>query len=281
MAICGRNDGNPEGRACHHPGPGRGQPDPQQGLLWRPPDRGVAQARPHGGHLPGRVRTGSMSCPERMRSRATELLRLAHRGSEGFEVQLPRLQGAAGSRGYVVKLGASPLDFRVFPRGGSPNKTPSKWWVSAISERSTVRPGCPPPDLDRTDGRAGRNCCWPSSTRRAMSPTTRSGGPRPRAGSARSTSAGPREGLPHGRPRARERRGRARRRCHGGHFFGKQIGPMLQLSLIEAAFLDGARRAQAEGRQDRPRRSSLATLKKTRARRSSPTSTCGSARSRT
>lgn len=39
-------------------------------------------------------------------------------------------------RGYIVKPCVAPLDFRVFPRGGSPNKTPSKYWVSALSERS-------------------------------------------------------------------------------------------------------------------------------------------------
>lgn len=39
-------------------------------------------------------------------------------------------------RGYVVKPCVDPLDFRVFPRGGSPSKTPSKYWVSALSERS-------------------------------------------------------------------------------------------------------------------------------------------------
>lgn len=39
-------------------------------------------------------------------------------------------------RGYVVKPCVDPLDFRVFPRGGSPNRSASKYWVSAISERS-------------------------------------------------------------------------------------------------------------------------------------------------
>jgi len=38
-------------------------------------------------------------------------------------------------RGYVVKKGAAPLTFRVLPRGGIPNKNPSKYWVLAISER--------------------------------------------------------------------------------------------------------------------------------------------------
>ncbi len=38
-------------------------------------------------------------------------------------------------RGYVVKPGSKPLDFRVLPRGGVPGKNPSKYWVLAISER--------------------------------------------------------------------------------------------------------------------------------------------------
>jgi len=38
-------------------------------------------------------------------------------------------------RGYVVKEAAPPLDFRVFPRGGGPKATPSKWGVLAVSER--------------------------------------------------------------------------------------------------------------------------------------------------
>ncbi len=39
-------------------------------------------------------------------------------------------------RGYVVKPGIPPLDFRVFPRGAGPDKTPTKYWVLALSERS-------------------------------------------------------------------------------------------------------------------------------------------------
>jgi len=38
-------------------------------------------------------------------------------------------------RGYVVRRGPEPGDFHVFPRGGAPKKTPSKWWLLAISER--------------------------------------------------------------------------------------------------------------------------------------------------
>ncbi len=39
-------------------------------------------------------------------------------------------------RGYVVKPGVPPLDFRVFPRGTGPDKGPTKYWVLALSERS-------------------------------------------------------------------------------------------------------------------------------------------------
>ncbi|MBI5001290.1 MAG: tRNA-intron lyase [Euryarchaeota archaeon] len=38
-------------------------------------------------------------------------------------------------RGYVVKAGAVPVDFRVLPRGGVPSKAASKFWVVALSER--------------------------------------------------------------------------------------------------------------------------------------------------
>ncbi len=38
-------------------------------------------------------------------------------------------------RGYIVKPDIQPVHFRVFPRGGKPSKTPSKYWVFAASER--------------------------------------------------------------------------------------------------------------------------------------------------
>src|SRR2546428_3204927 len=39
-------------------------------------------------------------------------------------------------RGYVVIEGADPPDFLVYPRGGTPKKTPAKFWAAAISERA-------------------------------------------------------------------------------------------------------------------------------------------------
>jgi len=40
-------------------------------------------------------------------------------------------------RGYVLKEASDPADFRVFPRGGGPGKTPSKYWLKASLETDT------------------------------------------------------------------------------------------------------------------------------------------------
>ncbi|MGM0510297.1 MAG: tRNA-intron lyase [Thermoplasmatota archaeon] len=37
-------------------------------------------------------------------------------------------------RGYVVKTASKPADFRVFPRGGGPGKTQSKYWLCGRAE---------------------------------------------------------------------------------------------------------------------------------------------------
>lgn len=37
-------------------------------------------------------------------------------------------------RGYVVKLASDPADFRIFPRGGGPGNTPSKYWIPTQQE---------------------------------------------------------------------------------------------------------------------------------------------------
>jgi tRNA-intron endonuclease, archaea type len=39
-------------------------------------------------------------------------------------------------RGYVVKAHAGDFNFRVFPRGGTPTSSPTRYWVLALSERS-------------------------------------------------------------------------------------------------------------------------------------------------
>ena len=64
-----------------------------------------------------------------------DLVRLAHRGRGDFEV-LYVVYRDLRQRGYVVEEGASPIDFRVHPRGGRPGKTTTGTWVSAVSERA-------------------------------------------------------------------------------------------------------------------------------------------------
>lgn len=166
---------------------------------------------------------------------ATELLRLAHNTSEGFEVRY-LVYRELRSRGYVVKLGTSPLDFRVFPRGGSPNKTPSKWWVSAISERSSFDLGALLHDLDRTeDVRKKLLLAVVDEESDVTYYEVRRAQPKGRLGAV--DISRPAEGILMADRVLVSDEGGAKA-LHGGHFFGKQIGPMLQLSLIEAAFLE-------------------------------------------
>jgi len=102
-------------------GPIRGESDTQQGILWRATVGGRPETRPHGSHLPRGI-GAPRGLSDGKRVSAAELLRIAHRMSEGFEIRY-LVYRELRQRGYVVKLGQPPLDFRVFPRGGSPNKT--------------------------------------------------------------------------------------------------------------------------------------------------------------
>jgi tRNA-intron endonuclease len=62
------------------------------------------------------------------------LIRLAQKLHKNFEIRFIVYRDLR-QRGYVIKMGDG-VDFRVYPRGGIPNKTPSKYWVLAISERA-------------------------------------------------------------------------------------------------------------------------------------------------
>jgi len=64
-----------------------------------------------------------------------DLLRWADRHQPGFEVRYVVFRDLR-QRGYVVEEGSSPIDFHVHPRGGGPGRTPTKTWISAVSERS-------------------------------------------------------------------------------------------------------------------------------------------------
>lgn len=165
---------------------------------------------------------------------AAKLLRMGHRASDGFEVRY-LVYREMRQRGYIVKASSPPLDFRVFPRGGSPNKTPSRWWVAAISERSTFDLGDLLGHLDRTsDVRKNLLLAVVDEESDVTYYEVRRVVPRGRLGAADLSST--HEALMMA-DRVLVDDDASAAALHGGHFFGKRIGPGLQLSLIEASFL--------------------------------------------
>jgi len=165
---------------------------------------------------------------------AGELLRLAHRSSEGFEIRY-LVYRELRQRGYIVKLGQPPLDFRVFPRGGSPNKTPSKWWVAAISERSAFDLGRLLANLDHTtDVRKKLLLAVVDEESDVTYYDVRRVTPRGKLGAVDLSRTV--DGILMA-DRVLVPEPECASALHGAHFFGKLIGQALQLSLIEAAFL--------------------------------------------
>jgi tRNA-intron endonuclease len=63
-----------------------------------------------------------------------KLFRMGNKLVKNFEIKYIVYRDMR-QRGYVVKQGNRPLDFRVLPRGGIPGKNPSKFWILALSER--------------------------------------------------------------------------------------------------------------------------------------------------
>ena len=165
---------------------------------------------------------------------SSELLMLGHKMSEGFEIRY-LVYRELRQRGYIVKLGQPPLDFRVFPRGGSPNKTPSKWWVSAISERSTFDLGRLMEHLDRTsDVRKRLLLAVVDEESDVTYYEVKRVTPKGRLGAV-DVSHTAKGTLMADRVLLADKESALG--LHGDHNFGKLIGSALQLSLIEAAFL--------------------------------------------
>lgn len=63
-----------------------------------------------------------------------QLFRKAVRADTAFAVRYLVYRDLR-QRGYVVRASAPPVDFTVLPRGGVLHKTPSRFWVEALSER--------------------------------------------------------------------------------------------------------------------------------------------------
>ncbi len=163
-----------------------------------------------------------------------DLFRRAHAKVPSFEIRYLVYRDLR-QRGYVVKESPPPIDFRVFPRGGSPKATPSKWGVSAVSERWVF-------DLDALAAHVRRV----SGTRKNLlvavvdeeSDLTyyavRDLAPKGRASTA--PGGGPIAAhLLEDRVTVLDEADAAR--LHADGFHGKMVGRRLQLSLIEAAHL--------------------------------------------
>ena len=165
---------------------------------------------------------------------ARDLYRAAGAAIPSFEIRYLVYRDLR-QRGYIVERRDGAHDFQVYPRGGAPKKTPSKYWVRALSERAVF-------DLAELLDRADE------------------------AGAVRKTLLlglvdeesdltyfSVREAHPRSQraiPVAKERvvahflGDRAvvidedqARSLHAAGFFGKMVGRRLQLSLLETAFL--------------------------------------------
>lgn len=189
---------------------------------------------------------------------AGDLIKAAHKLSEGFEVRY-LVYRELRQRGYIVKFGQPPLDFRVFPRGGSPNKTPSKWWLAAISERSTFDLGKLLDNLDRTvDVRKKLLLAVVDEESDVTYYEVRRVSPKGKLGAVDLSRQVPATLLGDRVLVTDEEDAQA---LYGGHYFGKMMGKMLQLSLLEAAFLVELRGLKlADAKTGRP--VSLSVLKR-------------------
>jgi len=164
-----------------------------------------------------------------------DLFRLANAREEAFEIRYLVFRDLR-QRGYVVKEGTPPIDFRVYPRGGGPKATPSKWAVSAISERWVF-------DLDALEGHLRRVAGARKNLLLAVvdeeSDVTyyavRHVTPK---GRSQAAPAGPAVAhLLADRATVLDEADAAR--LHAGGFYGKIVGRRLQLSLLETVHLMG------------------------------------------
>ncbi|MCI4371151.1 MAG: tRNA-intron lyase [Thermoplasmata archaeon] len=180
----------------------------------------------------------------------SELYRAAGAAIPSFEIRYLVYRDLR-QRGYIVEGRGGPVDFQVFPRGGAPKKTPSKYWVRALSERAVF-------DLAELLGRAEEAAVVRKTLLLALVDEE-----------SDLTYYGVREALPRGHlaltpPKERvvvhflgdravvieESQAEA---LHAAGFFGKVVGRRLQLSLLETAFLLKAGLAEVRNADtDRP-----------------------------
>jgi tRNA-intron endonuclease, archaea type len=165
-----------------------------------------------------------------------EAFRRAVRAEAGFPVRYLVYRDLR-QRGYVVRSGPPPVAFSVLPRGGTLHKTPSRYWVEALSERE-------PFDLARIvqlaeRAQAARKVLWLGVVDEESDLTYyRLRRPAPTGAVLPSPLAAPTEGwLSVDRvtvhdPHAVEGLGKLLA-------YGSRVGGRLELSLLESAYLAG------------------------------------------
>jgi len=163
-----------------------------------------------------------------------QILRLGNRSFPNFEIKYLVYRDLRG-RGYVVKSNRGSADFRVFPRGGSPSKTASKWWVCAISERSLFSLEQILSDLHTSKG-LRKKLLLAVVDEEGDVTYYDVGAANPKGRQKKKQEAGQIEGLFTG-DRVIVNDPRAAEIFQEDYFYGKLLGDRLQLSLIEAAYL--------------------------------------------
>jgi len=191
--------------------------------------------------------------------------RRAVRAEPGFPVRYLVYRDLR-QRGYVVRSGPPPVAFSVLPRGGTLHKTPSRYWVEALSERE-------PFDLAKIvqlaeQAQAARKLLWLGVVDEESDLTYyRLRRPAPTGAVVPAPLASPTEGwMSDDRvtvhdPGAVEGLGKLLA-------YGSRVGDRLELSLLESAYLAGQRQLDLRDAKS-GRRISLERLER-RARRLDP-----------
>ncbi|MGI0148822.1 MAG: tRNA-intron lyase, partial [Thermoplasmata archaeon] len=163
---------------------------------------------------------------------ARDLFRAAGAAIPSFEIRYLVYRDLR-QRGYVVEARGGSVDFQVYPRGGAPKKTPSKYWVRALSERAVF-------DLAELLDRAAEAAAVRKALLLALVDEE-----------SDLTYYAVREAHPRGHRAIGTPKERAvvhflgdravvidemqARALHDSRFFGKMVGRRLQLSLLETA----------------------------------------------
>lgn len=168
-----------------------------------------------------------------------ELLAEAHGRDGTFEIRYLVYRDLR-QRGYVVLRGPPPAEFSLLPRGGSPPKTPSRWWVESRSERVPFSLAETSAHLESV--RAARRTLFVGIIDEESDLTYyRVRDVVPQGESSRPSSPPSAEGVVLGDRVSVFDPGSVAALDQGEHF-GSRIGSRLELSLLEALYLGHERR---------------------------------------